>query len=327
MSDRVAHMSRAPKQKGQTNSGKFKKKLRFIAGKWQLYVFLLLPLMYIVIFAYVPMTGLQLAFKRFQANLGVWGSPFIGFGNFRRFFTSHQFSRVVGNTLKLSFYGLFAGFPIPIMLALIVNALRGSFTKRVAQTITYLPYFVSTVVLVGMLSQMLNPRIGVIPKLYTMFTGGSEMGNLIGSHIAFPHLYVWSGVWQSMGYSAIIYIAALSGASVELHDAAEIDGASRFKRVLHIDLPAILPTASIMLILSAGQIMNVGFEKVFLMQNDMNIVASEVISTYIYKVGIASATADFAYGTTIGMFNSVINLILIVTVNGINKRINESSLF
>lgn len=297
-----------------------------VLSKWQLYVFLLIPLVYIIIFAYVPMTGLQLAFKKFTANLGIWGSPWIGFANFERFFTSYQFTRVIKNTLTISFYGLIAGFPLPILLALVLNSLRSERYKKFAQTVTYLPYFISTVVLVGILTQMLNPRIGLVANIYTGLTG-MEFTNLMASPGAFPHLYVWSGVWQSMGYNSIIYIAALSGVAPELHEAAEIDGASRFQRVLHIDWPTVLPTAAIMLILNAGQLMNVGFEKAWLMQNDMNVAASEVISTYVYKVGIAMSTADFAYGTAIGLFNSVINLLLIVTVNFSSKRLGGNSLF
>ncbi|MFV0400665.1 MAG: ABC transporter permease [Oscillospiraceae bacterium] len=303
-----------------------KSMLRVVLSKWQLYVFLLIPLIYIIVFAYVPMTGLQLAFKKFQANLGIWGSPWVGLDNFRRFFTSYQFERVIKNTLTISFYTLIAGFPLPIILALVINSLRSDRYKKFAQTVTYLPYFISTVVLVGIMGQMLNPRIGLVASIYTMVTG-SEFTNLMASPSAFPHLYVWSGVWQSMGYNSIIYIAALAGVPVELHEAAEIDGASRFQRLLHIDWPAIMSTAAIMLILNAGQLMNVGFEKAWLMQNDMNVAASEVISTYVYKVGIAMSTADFAYGTAIGLFNSVINLLLIVTVNTVSKRLGGNSLF
>ncbi len=297
-----------------------------IRSNWQLYLFLILPLAYLLIFCYYPMTGLQLAFKKFQANLGIWGSPWIGFDNFEKFFSSYMFGRVLKNTLVLSIYSLIAGFPLPIILALILNSLRSEKYKKFAQTVTYLPYFISVVVLVGILNQVLNPRIGLVANLLSL-VGYHDMPNLIGSPGAFPHLYVWSGVWQSMGYNSIIYIAALASTDPELHEAAQIDGASRFQRVLHIDLPTILPTASILLIMNAGRIMTVGFEKVYLMQNTMNTTVSEVISTYVYKVSLASTIPDFSYGTTIDLFNSVINLILIVSVNFLSKRVGGSSLF
>lgn len=300
--------------------------LQRIAGKWQLFLFLVIPVVYIILFAYVPMMGLQLAFKRFSPVLGIWGSPWVGMYQFEKFFTSYQFVRVIRNTLVLSFYGLAAGFPLPIILALIINSLRNQKYKKFVQTVTYLPYFISLVVMVGILSQMLNPRIGIFAVAYTHFTGQTAP-NLMASPTAFPHLYVWSGVWQSMGYNSIIYIAALASVDPELHEAAKVDGAGRFSRVLHIDLPSIMPTAAILLILSAGQVMNVGFDKAWLMQNDLNISASEVISTYVYKVGLASAVNDFSYATAIGLFNSTINMCMILIVNFFSKRMGGSSLF
>lgn len=297
-----------------------------IKKNWRLYLFLLVPVAYILIFAYVPMAGLQLAFKRFNAADGIWGSPWVGMEQFQRFFSSYQFERVLKNTLTLSLYGLLAGFPFPILLALILNSLRSGRYRKTAQTITYLPYFISTVVLVGILAQVLNPRVGLVANITMAFSGG-EPANLMASPDAFPHLYVWSGVWQAMGYNSIIYIAALSGVDPNLHEAAQIDGANRFQRVLHIDFPAILPTATILLILNAGQLMNVGFEKAYLMQNSMNQSASEVISTYVYKVGLAASVTDFSYATAIGLFNSVVNMVLIVLVNFASKRLNGNSLF
>lgn len=297
-----------------------------IKKNWRLYLFLLVPVAYILIFAYVPMAGLQLAFKRFNAADGIWGSPWVGMEQFQKFFSSYQFGRVLKNTLTLSLYGLLAGFPFPILLALILNSLRSGRYRKTAQTITYLPYFISTVVLVGILAQVLNPRVGLVANI-TLALSGGEPANLMASPDAFPHLYVWSGVWQAMGYNSIIYIAALSGVDPNLHEAAQIDGANRFQRVLHIDFPAILPTATILLILNAGQLMNVGFEKAYLMQNSMNQSASEVISTYVYKVGLAASVTDFSYATAIGLFNSVVNMVLIVLVNFASKRLNGNSLF
>lgn len=307
-----------PKKKGRL--------AKRIFSCWQLYLFLLIPLVYLIVFCYGPMTGLQIAFKKFRAADGIWGSPWVGFDQFTKFFESYMFVRVLKNTIVVSLYSLIAGFPMPIILALILNSLRSDRYRKVAQTVTYLPYFISTVVLVGILTQMLNPRVGLVANLYRLFVDG-EMPNIMASPNAFPHLYVWSGVWQSMGYNSIIYIAALANTDPELHEAAEVDGASRFQRVIHIDLPTILPTASILLIMNCGNIMNVGFEKAFLMQNNVNTQTSEVISTYVYKVGLANAVTDFSYATAIGLFNSIINLVMIVVVNTITKRLNGNSLF
>lgn len=307
-----------PKKKGRL--------AKRIFSCWQLYLFLLIPLVYLIIFCYGPMTGLQIAFKKFRAADGIWGSPWVGFDQFTKFFNSYMFGRVLRNTITVSLYSLLASFPMPIILALILNSLRSDRYRKVAQTITYLPYFISTVVLVGILTQMLNPRVGLVANIYRLFTD-SEMPNLMASPGAFPHLYVWSGVWQSMGYNSIIYIAALANTDPELHEAAEVDGASRFQRVIHIDLPTILPTASILLIMNCGNVMNVGFEKAYLMQNNVNLETSEVISTYVYKVGLSNSVTDFSYATAIGLFNSVINLIMILVVNTITKRLNGNSLF
>ena len=297
-----------------------------ILPRWQLYLFLLLPLAYIIIFAYVPMMGLQLAFKKFSAPLGIWGSPWVGFVQFAKFFKSYMFDRVLTNTIKISLYSLIMGFPIPIIFALMLNSMRNYRYKRGIQMITYIPHFISMVVLVGMLLQMINPRIGIFGVLYSTITG-MDAPNLIGKPETFSHLYVWSGIWQNLGWSSIIYIAALSAVEIELHEAAQIDGASRFQRVRFIDFPSILPTATIMLILNSGQVMNVGFEKAFLMQNSLNLRASEVISTYVYKVGLAAATQDFSYATAIGLFNGLINFALIIMVNAISKRISGDRLW
>ncbi len=304
-----------------------RKALELVLSKWQLYLFLLIPVVYIILFAYIPMTGIQLAFKKYVISKGIWGSPWIGFGNFIRFFTSYNFWVILKNTLTISLYSLVVGFPIPILLALMMNVMTNKGYKKVIQTVTYIPYFISVVVLVGMVSQFFNPRIGVFAQLIAAVTGAREVPNLLASANAFPHLYVWSGIWQHAGWNSIIYMAALSSSDVQLHEAATIDGASRLQRVFHIDLPTILPTAIVLLILNTGQIMNVGFEKVFIMQNNMNLDASEVISTYVYKVGLASARADFSYATAIGLFNSLINFLMIVTVNAISKRFSQQSLW
>lgn len=295
-------------------------------SRWQLYAFLLIPLIYIAIFAYYPMMGIQIAFKKFDIVKGIWGSPWIGFGNFTKFFASYNFSVILRNTLTLAFYALIAGFPLPIILALVINAFPFLRYKKVVQTVTYMPYFISVVVMVGMLTQLFNPRAGAIGVIYQMITG-NPMQDILGKAAVFPHMYVWSGIWQNLGWNSIIYIAALSSVDEELHEAAQIDGASRFQRVLYVDFPAILPTTIIMLILAAGNIMNIGFEKTYLMQNKLNVSRSEVISTYVYKVAMTIGSGDFSFATAIGLFNSLINFTLLTLVNGISKRVSNTSLW
>jgi putative aldouronate transport system permease protein len=293
---------------------------------WQMYLLLFLPIAYLLIFQYYPMLGAQIAFKRFRTALGIWGSPWIGFSNFVRFFQSYQFTRVVSNTVLLSLYGLAAGMPFPIVFALLLNTLTNRHVKKTIQTVTYLPYFISTVVLVGMMFQVLDPRIGIWGKFYFALTG-SRAQDLFGRANYFPHLFVWSATWQNMGWNSIIYLAALSAVSPELHEAGKIDGMSRFMRIIYIDFPAILPTATILLILNFGRIMSIGFEKSYLMQNSLNLARSEVISTYVYKVGLTIGGGDFSYATAIGLFNSVVNLVLIITVNKICSRLGGNSLW
>ena len=301
-----------------------RKKSKFL-NQWQLYLFIAVPLAFTIIFSYWPMLGIQMAFKNFDLSLGMWKSPWVGFENFRRFFQSYQFSRVLVNTLLLSFYDLLT-FPVPIIFALLLNCVRCDRYKKTIQTVTYVPHFISTVVMVGLLMQSFNPMVGVYGIIYKAITG-NVAPDLMANANAFPHLFVWSGVWQSMGWNSIVYIAALTGVDASLHEAAEIDGASRFQRMIHIDVPSILPTAVMLLILKCGSIMNIGFEKTFLMQNDLNIRGSEVISTYVYKVGLSSGSGDFGRATAIGLFNSVINLMLIVTVNAISKKVSDQSLW
>lgn len=297
-----------------------------VTARWQLYLLLILPVIYILVFAYVPMGGLVIAFKKYNVRSGIWGSPWVGLDNFIKFFTSYKFPIIMKNTLTLSLYSLVVTFPIPIIFALLLNAMLGKKYSKVIQTVTYVPYFISTVVMVGLIFQILNNRSGLYGSLYTLFTNKTAP-NILSQGKLFKHIYVWSGVWQTTGYSAIIYIAALSGVDQSLHEAAEIDGASRFQRLLYIDVPTILPTASIMLILAVGNIMNVGFEKVLLMQNNLNLNYSEIISTYVYKVGLASGINDFSMSTAISMFNSVINFILLIIANWGSKKLSDNGIF
>jgi putative aldouronate transport system permease protein len=293
---------------------------------WQLYIFLLPSVIFILIFAYVPMVGIQIAFKNYDFTLGIWASEWIGFENFQRFFDSYQFSRIIWNTISLSFYSLLIGFPLPIMFALILNSFTSQRFKKIVQSVSYMPHFISTVVIVGMLIQIFNPRTGAFGSIYSLLAN-TIMPDVFANPDAFQHLYVWSGIWQGIGWSSIIYIAALSSVDEHLHEAAQIDGASRLQRVRHIDFPSILPTATIMLILAAGNIMDVGFEKVFLMQNDLNTSKSEVISTYVYKVGLTIGTGDFSFATAIGLFNSLINFILLIFVNFAARKLSNTSLW
>lgn len=293
----------------------------------QLYLFLLLPVAYIIIFAYLPMGGLTMAFKDYSVRKGIFGSDWVGLYHFKRFFESYQCREIILNTLILSLYSIIAGFPIPICFALMLNSIRNKWFKKFSQSCVTLPHFISVTVMVGILFQVLNNRTGLYGTL-GQWISGNYPPDLFGSAGGFRHLYVWSGVWQGFGWGSIIYTAALSAVDPEYHEAAQIDGASRLQRIIHIDLPCILPTIVITLILRMGSVMGIGFEKVFLMQNGLNMSASNIISTYVYQVGLAaSGTTDFSYATAIGMFNSVINLIIITTVNRFARRTGETSLW
>lgn len=292
---------------------------------WQLYLFIFIPLVVIIIFNYTPMYGAIIAFKKYNYLGGILGSPWVGLDNFKRFFSSYYFSRVILNTVGLSIYNLIAAFPFPIILALCLNYIGNRRYKNLVQMVTYFPYFISTVVMVGIILQMLDPRVGVINHIITML-GGSSV-NFIGEPGNFKSIYVWSGIWQSCGYNSIIYISALAGVPIELHEAAVMDGANKFQRMRHIDLPSILPTATIMLILSFGNIMSVGFEKVYLLQNDLNLRTSEVINTYIYNVGIAGGAANFSYATAIGLFQSAIGFAMLLIVNKVSKHLSGTALW
>ena len=297
--------------------------LRHCRQRWQLFLFVLPALVYILIFHYYPMAGVQIAFRNYTPRGGIWHSDWVGMKWFIRFFKSYQFSRVVSNTLILSLYSMVVSFPLSIITALMINVVRSQRFKKTVQTISYMPHFISTVVLVGMINQMFNPVAGMYGNLYRLFVGSGYPEDLLIRSDLFRHFYVWSGIWQNLGWNTIIYIAALAGADAELHEAAQIDGASRFKRVLHIDFPVLLPTAAIMLILNAGSIMNVGFEKVYLMQKNATLSTSEVISTYIYKTGMSSGTSQFSYASAIGLFNSLINCAMLVIFNRLANRIGD----
>lgn len=291
---------------------------------WQLYLLVLPAIIAIFLICYVPMYGIQIAFKDFRPIKGIWGSKWVGFAQFTRFFNSYQFTNILENTFLLSLYGIIASFPMPIFLALILNQIRAPRFKRVLQTVTYMPHFISTVVMVGMLIVFLTPSTGIYGHMMRAL-GVEEPNNLLADRTVFRSLYVFSDIWQHTGWDSIIYLAALSAVDPTLYEAATVDGANKPRLIWHIDIPHLLPTVVILLILRAGNIMSVGFEKVFLMQNDLNLPISEIISTYVYKIGLLQA--QYSYSAAIGLFNTVINFVLLVLVNTISKRISETSLW
>ena len=296
---------------------------RAIKKYWQLYLLIIPAIVYYIMFKYAPIYGLQIAFRDFSGAKGIWGSKWVGLKHFQSFFRSYYFWPLLRNTLVLSLYSIAVSFPIPICFALLLNEIRNEKYKRFVQTITYAPHFISTIVLVGTLVIMLSPSYGIL-NLARKALGFAAV-DYMSSETAFRHIFVWSGVWQSAGWGAIVYIAALSNVDPGLHESAVIDGASRFQRMWHINIPCILPTMVIMLILRTGTIMDVGFEKVYLMQNDLNIGTSDVISTYIYRRGLLNAS--FSFSSAVGLFNNVINFALLLLVNGISRRLNNVSLF
>ncbi|MCL2832161.1 MAG: ABC transporter permease subunit [Treponema sp.] len=269
------------------------------------------------------MYGVQIAFRDFNPIDGVTRSPFVGLKHFLRFFNSYQFVRVITNTVGISLYQLAIGFPAPIILAILLSELRSNKWRKTMQMLTYAPHFLSVVVLVGMMTTMLSPRTGIVN--FALRAVGFDNVFFMAEPAWFKTLYVFSGVWQNCGWSSIIYIAAIAGIDPNLFEAAIVDGASTFKRIIHVTIPSIMPTIIILLILQCGQIMSVGFEKVFLMQNNINMPASDVISTYVYRAGMINAQISFA--SAVGLFNSVINCALLVIVNQIAKKKGETSLF
>ncbi len=297
--------------------------LQRMKENWELWLFVLPGLVITFIFSYVPLYGITIAFQRFSANKGFFGSPWVGFDHFIRFFESPYFVTTLTNTFIISLYSLVVGFPIPIILALMLNSFTHKRYRKVIQTVTYAPNFISVVVMCGMLILFLSPRTGFVNKILGVF--GISPINFMGEVGMWRHIYVWSGVWQSTGWNSVIYFAALAGVSPEYHEAAIVDGASKFQRVIYIDFPCILPTSTILLIMNCGSILSVGFEKAFALQNDLNLQVSEIISTYVYKVGLIQN--DMSYSTAINLFNSVINAILLILVNWVSDKLSGNSLW
>ncbi len=297
---------------------------RNIAKNWGLYLLIAPSFILLLFFTYFPMYGVQIAFKDYNLMAGITHSPWADpwYKYFQRFFNSYQSKLVIKNTLLLGLYSIAAGYPIPILLGLLINQMRPGKFRRVYQTVTYIPHFISTVVLVGMLNIMLSPSSGLIGAIYKLF--GAQAPNLLASPRLFPSLYVWSDVWQNAGWDAIVYLAALASVDPNLYEAATVDGAGKRQKMLYIDLPMLLPMSCVMLILRAGGIMNVSFEKAYLMQNDLNLSVSEMISTYVYKLGIINS--QYSLSAAVNLFNTLVNLALLLLVNQITRHLGDTSI-
>jgi putative aldouronate transport system permease protein len=304
----------------KSNLGALKKSL---VQNYDLYLMFLPVLVWYIIFCYLPMYGVQIAFKNFNPATGVMNSPWVGFRHFSRFFNGNYFFRILSNTLGISSYSLIVGIPAPIILAILFCELKAKRFKAVAQTISYAPNFLSTVVVATLILTFFNPRGGMINYIRTVF--GLEVINYIAKPEYFWHLYVWTGVWQGIGFGSVLYVAAISGIPQEQYEAATIDGTTRLQRIWYITIPNIMPTIVIVSIMSVGGIMNVGFEKTFLLQNAQNVEMSEVIATYVYKVGLQNA--QFSYSAAVGLFNNVVNFIILVAANAFARRVGETSLW
>lgn len=314
---------RNPTQMPSTEFGKiWRRHLRMFKNSIPLYVLMLPAILILILFHYVPMYGVQIAFRDFSIQGGITGSPWVGFKHFITFFQTPRFWTLVQNTLTLNLLSL-ATFPIPVILALMLNYCNLRRFKKSVQMITYAPHFISVVVLVSMIELFFSPSVGVVNYVIRMFGGTAIHFTAIPE--AFKYLFVGSDVWQSTGWGSIIYIGTLASISPELHEAAIIDGATKMKRIWHVDLPGLTPTMIIMFIMRVGKLMNLGFQKVYLMQNDINITQSEVISTYVYKVGLVQS--NFSYSTAIDLFNTFINIALLIVANQISKKLSETSLF
>lgn len=297
---------------------------RYWARSWQLWAMLFPAMLYIFVFCYVPMYGVQLAFREYSFTAGFTGGKWIGLKYFRQYFESPMFFTTLKNTFVIAFTSILVGFPAPIILAMIINQIRNKTWKRVVQTTVYIPYFISVVVMVSLINIMFANDTGVIANLLKALHLVAKDTNILGKESAFVPLYVLNGVWQTMGWNSIIFIAALSSVDPQLYDSCKIDGANRWQTMWNIDFPAILPTIMILLIMNMGNILNVAFDKVFLMQNSLNLGASQVISTYVYTVGIKSS--QFSFGAAVGLFNTVINFVFLLITNHVSKKATGTGL-
>ncbi|MEH7118668.1 ABC transporter permease subunit [Neobacillus vireti] len=304
------------------NESKTSKRMKQLKKSGPLYVLLLPSIVLLICFTYIPMYGIVMAFKDYSPALGIWGSPWVGFKHFIQYFNSYQFDLTLKNTLYISLYSILVGFPLPIVLAILCNQIRVGMFKKIFQVTTYLPHFISTMVMCGMILIFLSPSNGLIANLFGII--GIKMPNVLSDPSLFSSVYVWSDVWQHLGWDSIIFLAALSAIDPTYYEAATMDGASKMQKIRHIDLPLLMPTAMILLILRAGSLLGVGFEKVFLLQNQLNLPGSEIISTYVYKVGIQNF--QYSLSTAIGLFNTVVNIVVLLLVNYISKKLTKTSL-
>lgn len=309
-------------RKSGTPGAWFRKTLKSILSSWQLYVLIAPAVIYLILFSYVPMYGVQIAFKDFHSNKGIVGSEWVGLQHFIRFVTYPNFWTIVKNTVTLSFYNLIL-FPLSLIVALMLNEVENIGFKKTAQMVIYAPHFMSTVVICSMVTLFFSRANGLVNNVRELM--GLERIAYMESPAAFKHLYIWSGKWQNTGWDTIIYISALASISPELIEAAKIDGANRLQIIWHVNIPTILPTVIIMLILKCGHVLSVGFEKVYLLQNSLNLEASQIISTYVYTIGLQSG--QYSYSSAIDLFNTVINIIFVMTVNAISKRVSEVGLW
>lgn len=311
------------REEGRSGSRLVYEIMKEIKNHYRLYLMLALPLAYLILFCYVPMGSLIIAFEDYSVRQGIFKSQWIGLLQFEKIFSTPTFAQLLRNTLALSLYSFVAGFPMPILLALALNECPSRIFKKTVQSITYAPYFLSTVVVVSIMTQFFHTRTGLVNNVIVGLGGSAR--NFMGETQSFRHLYVWSGVWKSAGYSAVLYLASLSSVDASLHEAAILDGANKVQRVIHVDLPSILPTVVISMILSLGSLMSLGYEKAYLMQNDLNMSVSEILSTYVYKRGLQDI--QYSYSTALGLFNSLCNLLLICLANFIARKVGETSLW
>ena len=301
----------------------WRERLRPYTRNYELYLFVLPALVYLFLYCYLPLYGVQIAFKDYRVGKGIEGSAWVGFKHFQKFLGNATNRSLIWNTLRLSVETLIVGFPMPIIFAVLLNEVRQQHFKKLVQTVSYAPHFISTVVLVSMLTLFLDKNTGIVNTMLRAFGAGPY--DFMSRSDWFPHIYVISDIWQNLGWNSIIYISALAGVDVGLHEAARIDGASRLQRIFHVDLPCIFPTIAIRVIMQTGNLMTVGFEKAYLMQNALNLGASEIISTYVYKIGLLYN--QYSYSTAINLFNSVVNCILLITVNGLVKKMTDTALW
>ncbi len=297
-------------------------KRKLIVQHWQLYLIILLPIAYLIIFKYIPLIGSQIAFRNYTFKDGIWGSKWVGWKNFTRFFNSADFGKLMYNTISLSLYNIVVTAIPPIILAIALSYAKWHWYGKTVQMVTYMPYFISTVLVVEILRQMLSLN-GPLNNMIA--AAGGEKILFMGQPALYKTIYVFSGVWQGTGYHAVIYLAAIAAVDPELHEAAIVDGASIWKRILHIDLPSIIPTFVILLIMASGRVLSLGYEKSLLLQNDLNLSTSDIISTYVYRVGLQNF--QYSYSTAVGLFQSVVSLFMLLLVNWISRKVSETSLF